>query len=81
MTRPLRVAFADPPYLGQARRYDHPDAARYDTLPGHLELIDRLRAEYPDGWALACHTPSLRLLLPHCPEDCRVGAWVKPWCS
>jgi len=41
-------------------------------------LIDRLGTY--DGWALSCSTPSLRYLLPLCPEDVRVGAWVKPFC-
>lgn len=35
--------------------------------------------EYPDGWALSCHSPSLRVLLPMCPDDVRVMAWVKPF--
>ena len=75
----MRFAYADPPYLGQAHLYrDHPDfAGEVD----HGALITRLVAEFPDGWALSCSTPSLRLLLPMCPEDVRIGAWVKPFCS
>jgi hypothetical protein len=80
---PIRVCFSDPPYLGESKRLygDHPEAAVYDTLEGHAALIARLTAEFPDGWALSLHTPSLRHVLPLCPEDCRVGAWVKPFCS
>jgi hypothetical protein len=41
--------------------------------------VDRLVTEYPDGWALSLHSPSLRHILPLCPEDVRIGAWVKPF--
>ncbi len=77
----MKLAYADPPYLGQgSRRYgDHPDAATFDTLEGHRLLIERLCDEYPDGWALSASSPSLRLILPICPADVRVGAWVKPF--
>lgn len=80
-TRSLRFAYADPPYLGCCRLYDHhhPDGRCWDELDTHQSLIARLVREYPDGWALSCHTPSLRALLPLCPEDVRVGAWVKPF--
>ena len=78
-TRPIKVAYADPPYIGCAKLYkDHPD---YDGEVDHKQLIERLCDEYPDGWALSCHTPSLKTLLPMCPEDVRVMAWVKPFCS
>jgi hypothetical protein len=79
----MRCAYADPPYLGCAGRLygDHPDAAVYDTVEGHAALIARLSDEYPDGWALSLHVPSLPVLLPFCPDDCRILAWVKPWCS
>ena len=76
-------AYADPPYLGCAAKLygDHPDHAIYDTDAGHRQLIERLTDEYPDGWALSLHTPSLRVLLPMCPDDARVAAWVKPVAS
>lgn len=77
----MKVAYADPPYLGMSRLYDHPDASVYDTLDGHAALIARLESEYPDGWAMSLHTPSLRQILPLCPEACRVAAWVKPFAS
>lgn len=72
------VAYADPPYIGQAKRHykDHPD---YAGEVDHAALIARLIADYPDGWALSASSPTLRVLLPLCPEDVRVGAWVKPW--
>lgn len=77
----MRFAFADPPYLGCGRLYakHHPEAMVWDDPETHRVLIAKLCEEYPDGWALSCHTPSLRVLLPMCPEDVRIGAWVKPF--
>lgn len=77
----MRFAYADPPYLGCGTKHygNHPDAADWDDPATHRKLIDRLVDEYPDGWALSCHTPSLRVLLPFCPDDVRIGAWVKPF--
>lgn len=71
----MRFAYADPPYIGCAHRY--PEKTEVD----HEALIASLVDEYPDGWALSCHTPSLRYLLPLCPEDVRVMAWVKPFAA
>lgn len=78
--RQLRTAFADPPYLGCARHYDHPQAGEFNTIEGHQRLIARLVREFPDGWALSLSSPSLRRILPLCPPDARVAAWVKPFC-
>lgn len=79
-----RFALADPPYLGcGAKHYaaHHAEAAACDTVEWHAALIRRLCDEYPDGWALALHTPSLQRLLALCPGDVRIGAWVKPFCA
>lgn len=79
----MRLAYADPPYLGLAAKFygdRHPDAAAYDDPETHRQLIERLDAEF-DGWALSLHTPALRTILAMCPEDVRVGAWVKPFAS
>lgn len=77
----MKFAYADPPYLGCCRLYQHhhPDGLCWDDPETHHQLIDRLTTEYPDGWALSCHTPSLKTLLPMCPDDTRIGAWVKPF--
>lgn len=69
----MKVAYADPPYVGQSRR--HYGGAEVN----HRLLIAHLCDDFPDGWALSCSTPSLRQLLPMCPEDVRIGAWVKPF--
>jgi hypothetical protein len=71
----MRFAYADPPYVGQARkRYGEPEV-------DHAELLNRLVADYPDGWALSCSSPSLQYILSLCPNDVRVMAWVKPFAS
>lgn len=80
----MKFAYADPPYLGCGQKHygqHHEAAADYDRLETHAALIERLVDEYPDGWALSLHTPSLRAILPLCPEDVRVSAWVKPFAS
>jgi len=77
----MRFAFADPPYLGCGALYadDHHDARIWDQIDAHEALIARLVSEYPDGWVLCASSPSLRDLLPLCPSDVRVAAWVKPF--
>jgi len=53
--RPLRLAYADPPYPGKAYLYrDHPD---YGGEVDHAELIERLAAY--DGWALSTSAAAL----------------------
>lgn len=73
-------AYADPPYIGQASKHykGHPD---YQGEVDHLQLVNLLNDEYPDGWALSCSSPSLKAILPMCPSDVRVMAWIKPFAS
>jgi hypothetical protein len=75
-TGPLRLAYADPPYPGLARRYyrDHPD---FGGEVDHAELIARLVREYPDGWALSTSAAALPGVLALCPPDARVAAWFR----
>lgn len=75
----MRFAYADPPYLGCAKKL-YGDCS-YDAPEEHHALILKLQMDYPDGWAMSCHTPSLRVLLPLCPLDVRIAAWVKPFAS
>jgi hypothetical protein len=70
----VRFAYADPPYIGQAKRYVE------RTEVDHAELIERLCKDF-DGWALSCSSPSLQQILALCPPDVRVMAWVKPFAS
>ena len=75
----MRFAYADPPYLGcGASRYGFPE---WDNPERHRQLIAQMCDEFPDGWALSLHEPSLRVILPMCPEDCRTSPWVKPFAS
>ena len=81
---PMRFAYADPPYLGQGVKHygdRHENAADCDTVEWHAQLVRRLCAEYPDGWAMSLSAPSLHEILPLCPKDCRVMAWVKPFAA
>lgn len=77
----MRFAYADPPYIGQARKhYGCPEV-------DHGALIERLFREYPNGWALSCSTPSLFALIPlilevaPIPHGCRIAGWFKPFAS
>lgn len=77
----MRFAYADPPYLGCGALYDsqHENARAWDDPEMHRALIQRLCLEYNDGWAMSASSPSLRILLPMCPNDVRIAAWVKPF--
>lgn len=77
----MRFAYADPPYLGCGKLYaaHHPDALDWDDPKRHRQLVQQLCDEYPDGWVMSLSSPSLRTILPMCPDDCRWGPWVKPF--
>ena len=68
-----RLAYADPPYPGQAQR--HYGREEVD----HKELVERL--QFYDAWALSTSSPALQMILPLCPPETRVAAWVKPFAS
>jgi len=67
--RPGVFAYADPPYPGCAHYYDEQQEV------DHTELVARLVAEYPDGWALSTSSAALRDVLPLCPPGTRVCVW------
>lgn len=75
----MRIAYADPPYPGQAaKHYSHdPRCAEVD----HADLIAKL-GEY-DGWALSsgADLAAMQLVVPLLPPGTRVCAWVKPFAS
>ena len=85
----MKFAFADPPYLGCGVKHyghQHEDAADYDRVEAHAALIERLVREFPEGWALSLHTPSLEEYAHLCrrivgPNRVRFSAWVKPFAS
>lgn len=72
----LRFAYADPPYPGTARKY-YAAEATYAGEVDHRALLASLKYSY-DGWALSTSARALRWILPLCPDDARVCAWVKP---
>jgi len=81
----MTFAYADPPYIGQARR--HYDCVEID----HQDLLVTLFSEYPDGWALSCSSPSLSELLRICSRvvggvpdlapEVRIASWCKSFCA
>lgn len=73
----MRFAYADPPYIGQAKA--HYSGQQICAEVNHELLISHLN-EF-DGWALSASSPSLKVVLPMCPDDVRVMAWVKPFAS
>lgn len=87
----MRLAIADPPYLGRAARWYgagrgkaggegkadfHPAATEWDKPGRHLQLLAELERDY-DGWAIAMNTDMLRLYLPAAAPDIRVLTWVR----
>jgi hypothetical protein len=67
----MRVAYADPPYPGQALRHYGKTGDPFEgeiAEIDHAELIERLEAEFPDGWALSTSVPALGDLLALCPQ-------------
>lgn len=69
----MRFAYADPPYPGQAQKHYGPDAREVN----HRFLVRHLCDDF-DGWALSTGSTMLRQVLELCPDDVRIGAWVKP---
>lgn len=68
---PRRLAYADPPYPGLARRYYGCDEVDHELL------IARLMTDFPDGWALSTSAEALPLVLPLCPSSTRVCVWLR----
>jgi hypothetical protein len=67
-----RLAYADPPYPGQADR-------RYGGVEvDHAQLVDHLQTF--DGWALSTSAAALREIWNLAP-DARCGAWLKTWAT
>ena len=75
--RPMRFAFADPPYPGMLA-WMYKGEKTYKGEVDHAALIASLVDQY-DGWALSTGSAyALREVLPLCPAEVRVCAWVKP---
>lgn len=74
--KPICCAYMDPPYPGFARRLyraHHDYAGEVD----HAAMIRWAHDRY-DGWALSTGAYALRDVLPLCPPNTLVCAWVKP---
>jgi hypothetical protein len=70
----MKIAYADPPYPGSAKRhYGSQEVSHQILVQG---LIDNF-----DGWALSTGSKDLWAILPLCPEKVRVCAWTKPYNS
>jgi len=81
MSQPLKLAYADPPYLGCGKKYpEHPNSLDYNKLGAHEMLMWQMEKEY-DGWALSCSSSSLQRILPLAPPRVRVAAWIKPFAA
>ena len=87
----MRLAIADPPYLGRADRWygsgrghgkglgravAHEAASDWDDPATHRALVDRLVSNY-DGWVIAASVDSLPVYLPACPDEIRRLVWYK----
>lgn len=75
--RSLRVAYADPPYPGTARKY-YQDRPEYAGEVDHAKLVSLLQPY--DGWALSTSAKALRKVLALIPSSVpvRIAPWVKP---
>ena len=79
----MKLAYADPPYLGQCQRYQHRHEdpwGCWDVPDEHWALMAMLERDY-DGWAYSLTSTSLAHLLPLAPAGVRVAAWVKPFAA
>lgn len=72
----LRFGYADPPYPGFAKKL-YGKEPTYGGEVDHAELVASLLERY-DGWALSTGAYALRAVLPLCPPNVRICAWVKP---
>lgn len=76
----MKLAYADPPYIGCAHLYkDHPD---YAGEVDHVDLIQRLERDY-DGWVLHLSATriSIATIAPLLPEDARWCSWSKSFAA
>lgn len=69
--RAMRFAYADPPYPGLAWKYYRSDEV------DHAELVRRLVADFPDGWALSTSAEALQFVLGLCPKGVRTCPWFR----
>lgn len=75
----MRLAYADPPYPGQAKKHYSHDARCAEV--DHAALLAALN-EY-DGWALSsgADLAAMQAVVPLLGRSVRIGVWVKPFAS
>jgi hypothetical protein len=74
----MKFAYADPPYYKQGKKLYgklHDQAEVWDAKQAHIDLINRLITEYPDGWAMSCNPADLPWIIKH--DGIRICAWTK----
>lgn len=86
----MKLIYADPPYLGCCKMYDHEhgtphpdrpwDGNCWDEVETHHSLIAWLAAN-SDGWAYSMTSQSLGAVLPGLTTPYRVASWVKPFAA
>ena len=76
----MNLAYADPPYPGQAKKHYSHDSRCAEV--DHAELIGRLDRDY-DGWVLSsgADLAAMQMVVPLLPRGARVGCWIKPFAS
>ena len=90
----MKIAIADPPYLGRAERWygssgvgdgyglgkadEHPEAHLWDLPETHKNLVLELEANF-DAWAIALSVHSLSTYLEVIKTDSRNGIRVCVW--
>jgi hypothetical protein len=81
----LKLAYADPPYLGCCKIYGHRHQKPYgcwDDPTTHMRVLEDL-TEF-DGFAYSMTSQSLGAILPLAEKlrmDYRIAAWVKPFAA
>jgi hypothetical protein len=82
---PIRLAYADPPYLGCCGLYDHRHEEPWgcwDDVETHYALLNYL--DRFAGFAVSTSSASLSAVLRVAellPFDVRIAAWVKPFAA
>ena len=79
----MKLAYADPPYLGCCKLYDHRHEdpwGCWDLWSTHDALIRHLDANF-DGWAVSCSSTSLAEVIQAVPTGTRIASWVKPFAA
>ena len=80
----LRLAYADPPYLGCCKLYGHRHEEPWgcwDDVDTQIELMVDLASKY-DGWAMSTSSPNLGKLVGTAEAlGARTAAWVKPFAA